>query len=64
MHQAHWSPERPLPPAVSLASQSHHVTANLAPKSLKGIQQKKPRMASTIYLNVINKSVSEHCTES
>src|SRR5574338_665045 len=24
MHQAQWSPERPLPPAVSLASQSHH----------------------------------------
>src|SRR5574337_951457 len=24
MHQAQWSPERPLPPPVSLASQSHH----------------------------------------
>src|SRR5574337_114844 len=24
MHQAPWSPERPLPPPVSLASQSHH----------------------------------------
>ena len=23
MHQAQWSPERPLPPPVSLASQSH-----------------------------------------
>src|SRR5574337_187292 len=24
MHQTQWSPERPLPPPVSLASQSHH----------------------------------------
>ena len=24
MHQAQWGPERPLPPPVSLASQSHH----------------------------------------
>src|SRR5574337_1314514 len=24
MHHAQWSPERPLPPPVSLASQSHH----------------------------------------
>ena len=24
MHQAQWSPERPLPPPVSLTSQSHH----------------------------------------
>src|SRR5574337_363673 len=24
MHQAQWSPERPLPPPASLASQSHH----------------------------------------
>ena len=24
MHQAQWSPERPLPPPISLASQSHH----------------------------------------
>src|SRR5574340_355076 len=24
MHQAQWSPERPLPPPVSLASPSHH----------------------------------------
>src|SRR5574337_510967 len=24
MHQAQWSPERPLPPPVSLGSQSHH----------------------------------------
>src|SRR5574341_1868577 len=24
MHQAQWSPERPLPPPVSLDSQSHH----------------------------------------
>src|SRR5574337_233525 len=24
MHQAQWSPERPLPPPVSLAPQSHH----------------------------------------
>ena len=24
MHQTPWSPERPLPPPVSLASQSHH----------------------------------------
>ena len=24
MHQAQWSPERPLPPPVSLASQRHH----------------------------------------
>src|SRR5574341_1405015 len=26
MHQAQWSPERPLPPPVSLASQTHHET--------------------------------------
>ena len=24
MHQTQWSPERPLPPPISLASQSHH----------------------------------------
>ena len=24
MHQTQWSPERPLPPPVSLTSQSHH----------------------------------------
>ena len=24
MHQTPWSPERPLPPPVSLTSQSHH----------------------------------------
>ena len=24
MHQTQWSPERPLPPPVSLVSQSHH----------------------------------------
>ena len=24
MHQTQWSPEKPLPPPVSLASQSHH----------------------------------------
>ena len=24
MHQTQWGPERPLPPPVSLASQSHH----------------------------------------
>ena len=29
MHQAQWSPERPLPPPVSLASQSHHVPLHL-----------------------------------
>ena len=27
MHQTHWSPDRPLPPPVSLTSQSHHEKA-------------------------------------
>ena len=30
MHQAQWSPERPLPPPVSLASQSHKKTKIMA----------------------------------
>ena len=29
MHQAQWSPERPLPPPVSLASQSHHILCEI-----------------------------------
>ena len=35
MHQAQWSPERPLPPPVSLASQSHHGGISLEGMMLK-----------------------------
>src|SRR5574341_1904063 len=36
MHQAQWSPERPLPPPVSLASQSHHEKPPEVPCTSRG----------------------------
>ena len=38
MHQAQWSPERPLPPPVSLASQSHHEKPPEVPAQAEGAQ--------------------------
>ena len=38
MHQAQWSPERPLPPPVSLTSQSHHEKPLRSPAQVEGTQ--------------------------
>ena len=38
MRQAQWSPERPLPPPVSLASQSHHEKPLRSPAQVEGTQ--------------------------
>ena len=42
MHQTQWSPERPLPPPVSLTSQETHVKNQIMEKvnSFNGLQQK------------------------
>ena len=38
MHQTQWSPERPLPPPVSLASQSHMRSPLRSPAQVEGTQ--------------------------
>src|SRR5574339_166224 len=38
IHQTQWSPERPLPPPVSLASQSHHEKPLRSPAQVEGTQ--------------------------
>ena len=38
MHQTQWSPERPLPPPVSLASQSQHEKTLRSPAQVEGTQ--------------------------
>ena len=38
MHQTQWGPERPLPPPVSLASQSHHESPLRSPAQVEGTQ--------------------------
>ena len=45
MHQAQWSPERPLPPPVSLASQSHH---EKPPEVQEGIFVDTPTIAELL----------------
>ena len=38
MHQTQWGPERPLPPPVSLTSQSHHEKPPEVPAQVEGRQ--------------------------
>ena len=43
MHQAQWSPERPLPPPLSLASQSHHEKPPEVTCTIEGTQAFLPQ---------------------
>ena len=40
MHQTQWSAERPLPPPVSLTSQSHHEKPRITPHMCMGYSLK------------------------
>src|SRR5574341_589540 len=67
MHQAQWSPERPLPPPVSLASQSHHekpleVTCTSRGKpGLPASTREKPRET---FFNTSRGQIALPCLES
>ena len=58
MHPTQWSPERPLPPPVSLASQSHHEKPPEVTCTSRGLTTSQS--LSFLYLLTHSGNISEH----